>query len=101
VDPGRQEFCSGVFHLPGSAHLYREGKGGKHGYVDLERAIAKSCDVYFYGLASTIGAERIADFMTPFGYGQLSGIDIGGEKPGPLPSPPVERSALQRTQDQH
>ncbi len=100
VDPTRQEFCAGVFHLPGSSHLYREGKGGKHGYVDLERAIAKSCDVYFYGLAATIGAEHIADFMAPFGYGQLTGIDIGGEKPGLLPSPEWKRKAFKRPQDQ-
>jgi penicillin-binding protein 2 len=100
VDPNRQEFCSGVFHLPGSSHLYREGKGGKHGYVDLERAIARSCDVYFYGLAATIGAEHIADFMTPFGYGQLTGIDISGEKPGLLPSPEWKRKAFKRPQDQ-
>ena len=100
VDPNRQEFCAGVFHLPGSSHLYREGKGGKHGYVDLERSIAKSCDVYFYGLASTIGVEHIAEFMSPFGYGQLTGIDIGGEKPGLLPSPEWKRKAFKRPQDQ-
>ena len=100
VDPNRQEFCAGVFHLPGSSHLYREGKGGKHGYVDLERAIARSCDVYFYGLAATIGAEHIAEFMAPFGYGQLTGIDIGGEKPGLLPSPEWKRKAFKRPQDQ-
>ena len=100
VDPNRQEFCAGVFHLPGSIHLYREGKGGKHGYVDLERAIAKSCDVYFYGLAANIGADHIADFMTPFGYGQLTGIDISGEKPGLLPSPEWKRKAFKRPQDQ-
>ncbi|HEY1724920.1 MAG TPA: penicillin-binding protein 2 [Steroidobacteraceae bacterium] len=100
VDPNRQEFCAGVFHLPGSAHLYREGKGGKHGYVDLERAIAKSCDVYFYGLAANIGAEHIAQFMAPFGYGALTGIDIGGEKPGLLPSPEWKQKAFKRPQDQ-
>jgi len=100
VDPSRQEFCAGVFHLPGSSHLYREGKGGKHGYVDLERAIARSCDVYFYGLAANIGAEHIADFMAPFGYGALTGIDIGGEKPGLLPSPEWKRKAFKRPQDQ-
>jgi len=100
VDPNRQEFCAGVFHLPGSAHLYREGKGGKHGYVDLERAIARSCDVYFYGLAATIGAEHIADFMAPFGYGAITGIDISGEKPGLLPSPEWKRKAFKRPQDQ-
>jgi penicillin-binding protein 2 len=100
VDPNREEFCAGVFHLPGSAHLYREGKGGRHGYVNLEHAIAKSCDVYFYGLAATIGAEHIADFMQPFGYGELTGIDISGEKPGLLPSPEWKRKAFKRPQDQ-
>jgi len=100
VDPNRQEFCAGVFHLPGSAHLYREGKGGKHGYVNLESAIARSCDVYFYGLAANIGAEHIADFMAPFGYGSLTGIDISGEKPGLLPSPEWKRHAFKRPQDQ-
>jgi penicillin-binding protein 2 len=100
VEPNREEFCTGVFHLPGSSHLYREGKGGKHGYVNLESAIARSCDVYFYGLAAAIGAEHIADFMAPFGYGTLTGIDIGGEKPGLLPSPEWKRSAFKRPQDQ-
>jgi penicillin-binding protein 2 len=96
VDPSRQEFCAGVFRLPHSIHEYREGKGGKHGYVDLERAIAKSCDVYFYGLASNIGAEHLAEFMTPFGYGALTGIDIGGEKPGLLPSPEWKQKTLKQ-----
>ena len=100
VDPARQEFCAGVFHLPGSSRLFREGKGGKHGYVDLEHAIARSCDVYFYGLAATIGAEHIAEFMTPFGYGALTGIDISGEKPGLLPSPEWKRKAFKRPEDQ-
>jgi penicillin-binding protein 2 len=100
VEPSRQEFCAGVFHLPGSAHLYREGKGGKHGYVGLERAIAVSCDVYFYGLASTVGVDRIDSMMAPFGYGALTGIDISGEKPGLLPSPEWKRKTFKRPQDQ-
>ena len=48
---------------------YREGKGGRHGSVDLEDAIARSCDVYFYGLAATLGVDRIAGFMARFGFG--------------------------------
>jgi penicillin-binding protein 2 len=100
VDPFKQEFCAGVFHLPGSRLLFREGKTGRHGYLDLEHAIAKSCDVYFYGLASTIGVDRIAAFMAPFGYGALTGIDISGEKPGILPSPEWKKKTFKRPQDQ-
>jgi penicillin-binding protein 2 len=100
VDPSRQEFCSGVFHLPGSSLLFREGKTGRHGYLDLTHAIAKSCDVYFFGLAATVGGERIASFLTQFGYGALTGIDISGEKPGLLPSPEWKRQAFKRPADQ-
>jgi penicillin-binding protein 2 len=100
VDPNKLEFCSGVFHLPGSSLLFREGKSGRHGWLDLSHAISKSCDVYFYGLAATVGAERIANFMAPFGYGELTGIDISGEKPGLLPSPEWKKKAFKRPQDQ-
>src|SRR5579863_7183759 len=100
VDPEKLEFCPGVFHLPGSRLLFREGKGGRHGWLDLTHAIAKSCDVYFFGLAATVGAERIAAFMAPFGYGELTGIDISGEKPGLLPSPEWKKKFFKKAEDQ-
>jgi penicillin-binding protein 2 len=100
VDPNKLEFCAGVFHLPGSSLLFREGKTGRHGWLDLTHAIAKSCDVYFYGLAATVGAERIAAFMAPFGYGELTGIDISGEKPGLLPSPEWKKKYFKKPADQ-
>jgi penicillin-binding protein 2 len=100
VDPERREYCNGVFHLPHSAHLYREGKSGRHGSVDLTDAIARSCDVYFYGLAATLGVDHIAGFMARFGFGAETGIDIGGEKPGILPSPQWKKKTFKRPQDQ-
>ncbi len=100
VEPERREFCNGVFHLPRSAHLYREGKSGRHGSVNLKDAIARSCDVYFYGLAATLGVDHIASFMARFGFGAETGIDIGGEKPGILPSPQWKKKAFKRPQDQ-
>jgi penicillin-binding protein 2 len=100
VDPERREFCNGAFHLPGSAHLYREGKGGKHGAVNLVDAVARSCDVYFYGLAAQLGVDRIAAFAAQFGIGSLTGIDISGEKPGLLPTPAWKKQAFKRPQDQ-
>jgi penicillin-binding protein 2 len=90
-DPHKEEFCAGVYYLPGSHLAFREGKFGRHGYLDLPHAIARSCDVYFYRLAATIGIDKIAAFMAPFGYGALTGIDISGEKPGVLPSPEWKR----------
>jgi penicillin-binding protein 2 len=100
VDPDKREFCAGSFHLPHSSHLYREGKSGRHGAVNLRDAIAKSCDVYFYGLAATLGVDRIAEFLSPFGFGQLTGIDISGERAGLLPTPAWKKNYFKRPQDQ-
>jgi penicillin-binding protein 2 len=86
IAPEQRRFCSGVFSLPGSSHLYREGRGGKHGQVNLDDAIARSCDVYFYALANYLGVDRISSFLKPFGFGDPTGIDIAGEKAGLLPS---------------
>ncbi|HYB33613.1 MAG TPA: penicillin-binding protein 2 [Steroidobacteraceae bacterium] len=100
VDPQRSIFCAGVYQLPGSSRQFREGKGGKHGHVALQEAIARSCDVYFFGLASTLGVDRIDTALAPFGYGEVTGIDIGGEKPGILPSPEWKHQTFKRPEDQ-
>ncbi len=99
VDPDQTKFCAGQFHLPGSAHMYREGKGGRHGWMNLVEAIAKSCDVYFYGLADNIGVDRIAAFMAPFGFGSATGLDIGGELRGLLPTRQWKESHFSRPAD--
>jgi penicillin-binding protein 2 len=86
VDPQAHRFCAGSFHLPGSSFIYREYHNEHHGSVDLDDAIARSCDVYFYGLANEIGVDRISTFLAKLGFGAPTGIDISGEKAGILPS---------------
>jgi len=86
VDPLAHRFCAGSFHLPGSSFIYREYHNEHHGAVDLDDAIARSCDVYFYGLANELGVDRMSTFLGKIGFGQPTGIDIGGEKAGILPS---------------
>jgi penicillin-binding protein 2 len=80
-------FCNGTFNLPGSAHQFRADKDEPRGMLDMPEAIARSSDVYFYRLASTMGIERIDEGLAPFGYGQATGIDVSGEKAGLLPTP--------------
>lgn len=98
LSPLQPVFCSGVFVLPGSSHQYRDDK--KHGSLDMRRAIAQSCDVYFYKLADKLGIERMHEFMHAFGYGELTGIDIPGEKPGLMASPEWKRRMFKRAADQ-
>jgi len=100
VEPNATKFCPGIWHLPGSSLAFREGRTGRHGATDLRHAIAKSCDVYFYGLANDIGVDHIAEFLAPLGFGSLTGIDIGGEKPGLLPSKEWKRKTFKRPADQ-
>ena len=99
IEAGTKVFCNAVFTLPGSRHVWRADKDEPRGYLDLPEAISRSSDVYFYRLASTLGIERIAAFLEPFGYGQPTGIDIGGEKPGLLPTPEWKRQAFKRPED--
>ncbi len=76
----------GFFSLPGMAHRYRDHKPGGHGSVNLHKAIVVSCDTYFYGLANDMGVDAIHRFVTPFGFGARTGIDIEGELSGLQPS---------------
>ena len=86
MTPEETRYCPGVYVVPGSSRRAREGRGGVHGTVDLRTAIAESCDVYFYALAVELGVDRIHEFLSPFGYGKVTGIDIAGEAAGLLPS---------------
>jgi penicillin-binding protein 2 len=54
--------------------------------VSMETAIAQSCDVYFYDLANMIGVDNLSSYLAHFGLGAYTGIDIGGERKGILPS---------------
>jgi len=84
--PDSVTYDPGYFWYAG--HEFREGRAPKGGYgnVDLHRSIVVSSDVYYYVLANDLGVDAIHDFMQPFGFGQLTGIDLEGELAGVLPS---------------
>jgi len=85
-------FCRGWYSLGEDSHRYRDWKKQGHGLTDLKKAVAESCDVYFYKLAQKMGIDRIHDFLSPFGFGQRTGIDIAGEATGILPSTQWKRT---------
>jgi penicillin-binding protein 2 len=82
----RTTFCPGYFTLPGSRHHYRCWRTYGHGAMNLHDAIVQSCDVYFYDLAAFLGIDRLHDFLSRFGFGQRTGIDLDGEVDGLVPS---------------
>ena len=76
----------GFFTLPGQGHRYRDWKVGGHGTVNLHKSIVISCDTYYYGLAVDTDVDQLNVFLSQFGFGQATGIDIKGESTGLLPS---------------
>jgi penicillin-binding protein 2 len=86
-----------TIHDPGffyfGNHKFRDDKEGGHGTVDMYKSIVHSCDTYYYMLANDIGVDGIHDFMKPFGFGQLTGIDLEHERRGLLPSTGWKRGA--------
>jgi len=96
----RRTLCRGFYTLPGSTHRYRDWRPEGHGEVDLHDAIAESCDVYFYEISRDIGIEAMHDYLTRFGLGSTSGIDISGEMHGLVPSREWKRQAFRERADQ-
>lgn len=69
---------------------------GNIGGVDMRRSIQLSSNIYYYSLANEMGVDLIHDSMKPLGFGQITGLDIGGELRGVLPSTEWKRNAYRR-----
>ncbi len=84
IDANRTFFCPGYYSLGNQVFRchYRQG----HGTVNLERALLKSCDVFFYHLGTELGVDRIAKYARAFGLGQKLGFDLNMERPGLVPT---------------
>jgi penicillin-binding protein 2 len=82
-------------------HKFRDDKEGGHGSVDMYKSIVQSCDTYYYMLANDLGVDTMAQQLAPFGFGQITGIDIEGELRGVLPSTEWKRKAYRRADQQH
>ena len=85
-DPGFFNFAGHRFGSP----------EGYLGPVDMRRSIQVSSNIYYYTLANEMGVDLIHDFMKPLGFGQSTGIDLGGEVRGVLPSTEWKRNAYKR-----
>jgi penicillin-binding protein 2 len=78
-----------TFVCPGGLRLGRYYKRcwRAHGACNLYRAIAGSCDVYFYHVSRRAGADAIARVANRFGLGVKTGVDLAGERAGLIPTP--------------
>ncbi|HWV11431.1 MAG TPA: penicillin-binding transpeptidase domain-containing protein, partial [Pseudomonas sp.] len=72
--------------LPDFDHKYRNWNHSGDGWVDMDAAIMRSNDTYFYDLAHKMGIDRMHDYMTRFGLGQRVALDMFEETAGLMPS---------------
>jgi len=84
IEPEETIFCPGQFPL--GKRNYRCWKKKGHGHMNLHDALVQSCDVYFYTLGHKLGIDNLAKYANKLGLGEITGIELKGEKPGLVPS---------------
>jgi len=96
IPPRKKIYCGGKIEISDPWHpkiVYRFHDWKTHGWTDMRKAIAESCNVYFYtigggyGEIKGLGAKRIKKYLQLFGWGKKTGIDLPMEKAGVIPDP--------------
>jgi penicillin-binding protein 2 len=84
IDTSTEFYCGGsaVF----SGRRFRCYNKNGHGDVSVANALKVSCDIFFYNTGARLGVDRIARYAHELSFGEISHIDIDGEKPGIVPS---------------
>lgn len=85
--PQDRILSTGMFYLPGVSRGWGDSHRGGHGWTDLRKSIAQSVNTYYYRLAIDMGIDKIDEYMTKYGFGAPTGIDLTGEIGGIVPSP--------------
>ena len=86
VTASTRVFDPGYYQLPNYDHKYRNWNRSGDGFVDLDSAIMRSNDTYFYDLAHKLGIDRLSTYMNQFGIGQKVSLDMFEESAGLMPS---------------
>ena len=92
ISPQESVYCPGWYTLPDSTRRYRCWKKTGHGPVNLHGAVEQSCDVYFYEMGRRLGIEAMAEVLTRFGLGTVTGVDLPDEPDGLVPTPEWKRA---------
>ncbi len=81
----RRIYCPGHYRIKNQR--FNCWRVGGHRSVNVQQALAQSCDTYFYTIANEMGIDKLAQTCTDFGLGSKTGVDIPGEKGGNIPTP--------------
>jgi penicillin-binding protein 2 len=92
IDPTDHIFCGGGYQLGNRFFKCL----GRHGSVDMRRAIAKSCNSYFYAMGNRIGYDRIAPMARKLGLGQKFDLPVVSQNYGTVPDSEWKRRKFEQ-----
>jgi len=84
ITPDSVLYCPGYYHL--GNRIFRCWKKEGHGPVNLNTALAQSCDVYFYMVGQRLGVDLLAKYAEKLGLGNKTGVEMEHEKTGLIPT---------------
>jgi penicillin-binding protein 2 len=84
IDANTSFFCPGQFQF--GKRTFRCWRRGGHGHVSLKKALAESCDVYFYQVGLKLGVDKLAKYANALGLGKPTGIELANENSGLIPT---------------
>lgn len=83
IDRKQRVNCTGSYPL--GNHVFHCDK--RHGPVDMNDAIVKSCDIYFYEMCRRVGADRLAPMVRSMGFGEKFDLPFNNQRYGTIPDP--------------
>jgi penicillin-binding protein 2 len=84
IDENTEFYCPGHYRFGDRVfHCWRRGG---HGYVNVVKALAQSCDVFFYQVGEKLGVDRLAFYAKACGLGSVTGICLDHESQGLVPT---------------
>ncbi len=84
IDNNTTFYCPGHYWF--GDRTFRCWKRGGHGSVNVISALSESCDVFFYQVGQRLGVDRLAEYAKACGLGALTGIQLGNEEAGLVPT---------------
>lgn len=96
ISPNKIINCEGKITIPHRYDpeiTYTHNDWATHGPTDMKKAIAESCNVYFYTIGGGyekqkgLGPTKIKEYLEKFNWSFKTGVDLPGESQGFLPSP--------------
>ncbi len=108
ISPDKKILCTGeiVIKSPWDEEVsWTYHDWSVHGWTDIRKAIAQSCNVFFYTIGGGykdiegLGVEKMKKYLELFGWGNTTGIDLSGEEEGFIPDKEWKKNNFQENVD--